>query len=77
MLLTTMVGRLLEDIADETPISTEADESPYAYAWVWEQSDLLFATMVGKLFDDPPGKAQYRESRLALKTKEEDVAITL
>ena len=32
MLLTTMVGRLLEDIADETPISTEADESPYAYA---------------------------------------------
>ena len=75
MLLTTMVGRLLEDTADETPISTEADESPYA--WVGEQSDLLFATMVGKLFDDPPGKAQYRESRLALKTKEEDVAITL
>ena len=30
MLLTTMVGRLLEDTADETPMSTEADESPYA-----------------------------------------------
>ena len=75
MLLKTMMGRLLEDAADETQISTEEDVRHYA--WVGEQSGLLFATMVGKLFDDPPGKAQYRESRLALKTKEEDVAITL
>ena len=30
MLLTTMVGRLLEDTADETQISTEADVRHYA-----------------------------------------------